>query len=78
MSAGSYKAYKVVTTNNFGEVETRWTAAAACIVLAKRLFARPAAHPQGAGELEAVVLSQVPPAKWARAPWGPLVGSRSR
>ena len=61
--AGTYKAYKVVTTNNFGEVETRWTAPAAGIVLAKRLVSRPATHPQGAGELEAVLLSQVPPAK---------------
>jgi hypothetical protein len=61
--AGTYKAYKVVTTNNFGEVETRWTAPAAGIVLAKRLVTRPASHPQGAGELEAVLLSQVPPAK---------------
>ena len=61
--AGTYKAYKVVTTNNFGEVETRWTAPAAGIVLAKRLVTRPTSHPQGAGELEAVLLSQVPPAK---------------
>ena len=61
--AGTFKAFKVVTTNNFGEVETRWTAPAAGIVLAKRLVSRPATHPQGAGELEAVLLSQVPPAK---------------
>jgi hypothetical protein len=47
--------HKVVTTNNFGEVETRWTAPAAGIVLAKRLVTRPASHPQGAGELEAGV-----------------------
>ncbi|MBK9200575.1 hypothetical protein [Candidatus Skiveiella danica] len=26
--AGTYKAYKVITTNNFGEVETRWAAMA--------------------------------------------------
>jgi hypothetical protein len=61
--AGTYKTYKVVTTNNFGEVETRWTAPGTGIVLAKRLVTRPATHPQGAGELEAVLLSQVPPAK---------------
>jgi hypothetical protein len=61
--AGTFKAYKVVTTNNFGEVETRWTTPAAGVVLAKRLVTRPATHPQGAGELEAVLLSQVPPAK---------------
>ena len=61
--AGTYKAYKVVTTNNFGEVETRWTAPSVGIVLAKRLVTRPATHPQGVGELEAVLLSQTPPAK---------------
>ncbi len=61
--AGTFKTYKVVTTNNFGEVETRWTAPGTGIVLAKRLVTRPATHPQGAGELEAVLLSQVPPAK---------------
>ena len=61
--AGTFKAFKVVTTNNFGEVETRWTAPAAGIPTAKRLVTRPASHPQGAGELEAVLLSHVPPAK---------------
>ena len=61
--AGTFKTYKVVTTNNFGEVETRWVAPATGSVLAKRLVTRPATHPQGAGELEAVLLSQVPPAK---------------
>jgi hypothetical protein len=61
--AGTYKAYKVVTSNNFGEVETRWVAPAAGIMLAKRLVTRAATHPQGPGELEAVLLSQVPPAK---------------
>jgi hypothetical protein len=61
--AGTYKAYKVVTTNSFGEVETRWVAPAAGIPTARRLVTRPATHPQGAGELEAVLLSQVPPAK---------------
>lgn len=61
--AGTFKAFKVVTNNNFGEVETRWVAPATGVVLAKRLVSRPASHPQGAGELEAVLLSQVPPAK---------------
>ena len=61
--AGTYKAYKVVTSNNFGEVETRWVAPAAGILVAKRLVTRAATHPQGPGELEAVLLSQVPPAK---------------
>jgi hypothetical protein len=61
--AGTYKAYKVVASNNYGEVETRWVAPAAGILVAKRLVSRPATHPQGPGELEAVLLSQVPPAK---------------
>lgn len=61
--AGTFKAYKVVTTNNLGEAETRWTAPAVGVWTVKRLVSRPATHPQGAGELEAVLLSQVPPAK---------------
>ena len=62
-SGWHFKAYKVVTTNNLGEVETRWTAPAVGVWTVKRLVSRPATHPQGAGELEAVLLSQVPPAK---------------
>ena len=61
--AGTIKAYKVVTSNNFGERETRWVAPADGILVAKRLVTRAATHPQGPGELEAVLLSQVPPAK---------------
>jgi hypothetical protein len=61
--AGTFKAYKVVSMNNLGEVETRWIAPAVGVLLAKRLVTRPVTHPQGAGELEAVLLSQVPPAK---------------
>lgn len=61
--AGTFKAFKVVTTNNFGEVETRWTAPALGMPTVRRLVTRPATHPQGPGELEAVLLSQVPPAK---------------
>ena len=61
--AGAYRGFKVFTRNSFGGAEALWTAPAAGIVLAKRLVSRPATHPQGAGELEAVLLSQVPPAK---------------
>ena len=61
--AGNIKAFRVVTSNNFGEVETRWVAPAAGILVAKRQVTRAATHPQGPGELEAVLLSQVPPAK---------------
>ena len=45
--AGTFKAYKVVTTNNLGEVETIWTSPNDGVVIVKRNVVRPATHPQG-------------------------------
>ncbi|WP_425258018.1 hypothetical protein ACPOLB_21140 [Rubrivivax sp. RP6-9] len=55
--AGTFKAYKLVWSNNFGEVETRWVGVADGIATVKRHVERPATHPQGAGVLDAELLS---------------------
>ena len=61
--AGTYKAFKVVWTNNLGETETRWVAPADGISPIKRHVERPANHPQGAGVLDAELLSSVKPVR---------------
>ena len=61
--AGTFKAYKLVWTNNFGEVETRWASPSEGIATIKRHVERPATHPQGAGVLDAELLSVVLPAR---------------
>ena len=61
--AGTYKAFKVVWTNNLGETETRWVAPADGISPVKRHVERPAGHPQGAGVLDAELLSSVKPVR---------------
>lgn len=59
--AGTFKAWKLVWRNNFGEVETRWVGVADRLATVKRHVERPATHPQGAGVLDAELLSvQVP------------------
>lgn len=60
--AGTFKAFKVVSTNSFGEVEQVWTAPSLGIATLKRIADRPATHGLGAGHLEAVLTSRsVPP-----------------
>lgn len=61
--AGTFKAYKVVATNNLGEVETIWSSPKDGVTIVKRSVVRPATHPQGAGGLDAELLSNVLPAK---------------
>ncbi len=61
--AGTFKAYKLVWTNNLGEVETRWTNPSEGMATIKRHVERPGTHPQGAGVLDAELLSVVLPAK---------------
>ena len=61
--AGTFKAYRVSWTDNFGEVETRWLNPMEGLATIKRHVERPASHPQGAGVLDAVLLSRVIPAK---------------
>lgn len=55
--AGTFKAFKLVWDNNLGEVETRWVGVADGIPTVKRHVERPATHPQGAGVLDAELVS---------------------
>lgn len=59
--AGRYKAFRMVVTSSFGEVEQVWTAPSLGIGTVKRVVDRPASHPMGPGHLEAVLLSMQRP-----------------
>lgn len=61
--AGTYKAFKLVWTVNQSEVESRWVNPAEGLATIKRHVERSATHPQGAGVLDAELLSRVLPAK---------------
>ena len=60
--AGTFKAYKVVSTDNLGEVQQVWTTPSLGLATVKRINDRPASHPLGAGHLEGVLVSRVLPA----------------
>lgn len=55
--AGTFKAYKVVSTTQLGETEIRWVSPANNLSLVKRHVERSAAYPQGPGVLDAELLS---------------------
>jgi hypothetical protein len=59
--AGTYKAFRVVMIDSFGEVDTRWWVPSQGGLLVKRVADRPAKHPQGAGRLEGQLLSTTAP-----------------
>lgn len=61
--AGTFKAFKLVWTNDLGETETRWVAPADGISPIKRHEERPVSHPQGVGVLDAELLSSVKPGR---------------
>jgi len=61
--AGTFKAFKLVWTMNQSEVETRWVNPAEGLATVKRHVERSAAHPQGAGVLDAELISRVLPAR---------------
>lgn len=61
--AGTFKAYKLVWTNNLGETETRWVSPVDGIATVKRHVERQATHPQGVGVLDAELVSRVLPVK---------------
>jgi hypothetical protein len=55
--AGSFMAFRLRYSDNFGETFTVWTAPAQGVATVKRILDRPATHPQGAGHLEGVLTS---------------------
>lgn len=59
--AGSFKVFRVIATDTFGEVDTRWWVPAQGSLWVKRTVNRPATHPQGAGQIEALLLSRTAP-----------------
>jgi hypothetical protein len=61
--AGTFKTWKISWKDSTGETETRWISPAQGIATVKRHVERPATHAQGAGVLDAVLLSRVLPAK---------------
>ena len=61
--AGTFKAFKLVWTNELGEVETRWMNPMQGLLTIKRHVERPASHPQGEGVLDAEMLYRVLPAR---------------
>lgn len=61
--AGTFKAFKLVWSVNQSELETRWLNPAEGLATIKRHVERSAAHPQGAGVLDAELLSRVVPAR---------------
>ena len=61
--AGTFKAFKLVWSMNQNEFETRWIGPNDGLATIKRHVERPASHPQGAGVLDAELLSSVKPAR---------------
>jgi hypothetical protein len=55
--AGTFMAFRLRYSDNFGETFTVWTAPAQGIATVKRVLHRPATHPQGAGHPEGVLTS---------------------
>lgn len=59
--AGTFKAFKLVQTSSFGEVEQTWVVPSMGQTTVKRISDRPASHPRGAGHLEGVLVSRTLP-----------------
>ena len=59
--AGTYKAFRVVSTDSFGQVGTRWLLPSQGGLLVKQVIDRSASHPQGAGRLEGQLLATTAP-----------------
>lgn len=56
--AGTFKAYRLSWTNNYGESETRWVSPELGLSVVKRRIERALSHPQGPGVLDAELISQ--------------------
>jgi hypothetical protein len=61
--AGTFKAFKLVWTDDQGETETRWVSPDEGLGTVKRHVERPATHPRGAGVLDGELLSRKLPAQ---------------
>jgi hypothetical protein len=49
--AGTFQTYRILITDNFGQVDRYWISPETGILTIKRTQTRPATHPQGAGQL---------------------------
>ncbi len=59
--AGTFKAFKVVSKNSFGETEQVWTVPSLGLSTVKVIRDRPPTHPLGAAHLEGVLVSREAP-----------------
>lgn len=59
--AGTFRTFRVSTTNSMGETETLWTAPELGLGIVKRHTVRPASHPQGEGVLHGEMVSRTFP-----------------
>ena len=54
--AGTFQAYRIVLTDNFGVTDTPWAVPSQGRAVVRRIQVRPEGHPQGgAGRLEGVL-----------------------
>jgi hypothetical protein len=61
--AGTFKAWRVVFTDNFGYKQTTWSVPEQLGVYARRINERPATHPQGGAGRQVIELVSVPTVK---------------
>ncbi|MGL6109791.1 MAG: hypothetical protein ACRC2B_06770 [Rubrivivax sp.] len=59
--AGTFQTYRILITDNFGQVDRYWISPETGIPTIKRTQMRPATHPQGAGQLEGELISLTVP-----------------
>jgi hypothetical protein len=55
--AGSFQTYRILITDNFGQVDRYWISPETGILTIKRSLTRLATHPQGAGQLDGELIS---------------------
>ena len=55
--AGTFPTYRILIADNFGQVDRYWISPETGILTIKRTQTRPAAHPQGAGQLDGELIS---------------------
>jgi hypothetical protein len=59
--AGTFKTYRILITDNFGQVDRYWISPETGIPTIKRTQMRAPTHPQGAGKLEGELISLTAP-----------------